>query len=513
MYSIIPQPQHMVTLPQQFSCDCRSLTIVASPELAPKAQMLAQNIQSILGHRPALTTSPSGGKVIMSLDAGIEHAEGYRLRIDTTGIYLSGKTPAGVFYAGQTLRQILLQAQRQSQGQMLRLAGVEISDQPRFAWRGLMLDVSRHFFPADQVCRLLDIMALHKLNSFHWHLTDDQGWRLPVAQYPRLTEVGAWREETILGHDQDRPRLYDHQRYGGHYTAQDIRQVVAHAAALHINIVPEIDMPGHMQAAIAAYPHLGNGLGPIGVRCHWGISHHILNPQPETVQFMQNVLAEVLQLFPGCFIHIGGDEAHKHEWSESRAVQQRMANLGLENERQLQSWFIGQMAKFLLDHGRRLIGWDEISEGGLPPDCAIMCWRNLQAAVAAASDGASVVMAPTDNTYFDYYQAGPEGQPPAIGGMLTLDKVYSFEPIPKGFAPQFHHHILGGQGQLWTEYIGSLEKLQYMAFPRACALAEVLWSPAETRNYQQFLQRLGEHRPLLDQQQVSYGPIPAPAKA
>ncbi|MEI8196742.1 MAG: family 20 glycosylhydrolase, partial [Phycisphaerae bacterium] len=391
----------------------------------------------------------------------------------------------------------------------LVLPGMIIDDYPRFAWRGLMLDVSRHFFTAEQVCRFLDLMALHKFNIFHWHLTDDQGWRLPVERYPRLTEIGAWRTDTLIGHNETRPRHYDQKRYGGHYTRQDIQRVVAHAASLHLTVVPEIDMPGHMQAAIAAYPELGNDMGPVAVRCHWGISHHILNPQESTVQFMQNVLREVMELFPGKFIHVGGDEAHKHEWTESRAAQQRMIELGLKNEAEMQSWFIGRMAKFLAEQGRHLIGWDEILEGGLPPGCAVMSWRGVEGGVKAAGANCDVVMTPQSHTYFDYYQAGPENQPLAIGGMTTVEKVYCFDPIPSGLAAEHHHHVLGGQGQLWSEYIGDMDYLEYMAFPRACALAETLWSQAASRDWNGFLTRLHQHRWLLDRYQVRYGPIPS----
>jgi len=294
----------------------------------------------------------------------------------------------------------------------------------------------------------------------------------------------------------------------GFYTTADIQRVVAHAAKLHITVVPEIDMPGHMQAAIAAYPHLGNLGWPIEVRRHWGVSTHILNPFPATIQFMKDVLAEVAELFPGPFVHIGGDEALKQQWSESKPVQLRMAELGLAGEDQLQSWFIGQMAELLASRGKRLLGWDEITEGGTPANAVVVGWRGTEHAIKAAIAGHDVIMAPMSHTYFDHYQADPKTQPLAIGGFTTVQKAYEFDPVPPELAAGHHHRVLGGQGQLWAEYIATFDYLTYMAFPRACALAEALWLDGSQKNWPDFLSRLQQHKHLLLSRVNRIGPIP-----
>lgn len=506
MLALIPQPAHVTLLPGDLSLAPRA-RIAAPPTLRHEARVLAHRLTGAPVRPRRAAGTPA---VELLLDPAIAHDEGYRLRITSAGITLAGATPAGVFRGIQTLSQLIHHERASaSTGADTRLPCCLIEDQPRFRWRGLMMDVSRHFFSADQVCRMLDLMAMHKLNVFHWHLTDDQGWRFPVRRFPRLARVGGKRTCSLVGHERDRPRRYDDQPHEGRYTRADITRVVAHAAKLHITVVPEIDMPGHMQAAIAAYPHLGCTHDDIHVRCHWGISQHILNPSDRTVAFMQGVLDELADLFPGPFVHLGGDEALKYEWCESRDVQDRMAELGVADEAQLQTWFLQQMATFLARRGKRMIGWDEILEGGLPDQSAVMSWRGMDGGVAAAALGHDVVMTPGSHTYFDHYQAGPDDQPLAIGGMVTVEKVYGFDPLPPNMPPEHHRHVMGAQCQLWAEYIASDEHLEYMAFPRACALAEVLWSPTEARDWRGFVGRLGQHRSLLDAQGVRYGPMPA----
>ncbi|MBS3764872.1 MAG: family 20 glycosylhydrolase, partial [Planctomycetes bacterium] len=376
---------------------------------------------------------------------------------------------------------------------------VSIESRPRFRWRGLHLDVSRHFFGVDAVCRYIDLLAMHGFNVFHWHLTDDQGWRIEIKKHPRLTDVGSQRPYTLVGHESARPRHYDDESYGGFYSQEEVRRIVQYAAKRRVNIVPEIDMPGHMQAAIAAYPELGNTAMTLTPRCHWGISQHILNPQPSTVRFMQEVLEEVTDLFGWRFIHVGGDEAVKVEWSESRGAQERMSELKLASEAQMQSWFISQMDQFLTERGRRLIGWDEILQGGLAPGAAVMSWRGIDGGIEAARQGHDVVMCPNNSTYFDHYQAEPvEEEPLAIGGLTALRDVYEYEPIPDEMTDAEASHVLGSQGQLWTEYIENLEKLEYMAYPRACALAEVTWTESSRKSWGDFQSRLDVHRERLD---------------
>jgi len=333
----------------------------------------------------------------------------------------------------------------------------------------------------------------------------DQGWRIEIRKYPRLTEVGAWRKETLVGHLGSEPQQYDGRPHGGYYTQDDIREIVRYAADRHINVLPEIEMPGHARAAISAYPELGcNPEQRLEPWTRWGVCPDIFVPTDQTVAFLQDVLTEVLELFPSKFIHIGGDEAIKDRWKASAVVQQRIRQLGLKDEHEMQSWFIRRMDAFLTERGRRLIGWDEILEGGLAPGAAVMSWRGEAGGIAAARAGHDVVMAPTTHTYLDYYQAPPEKEPLAIGGMLTLETVYAWEPVPKELTAEQRKHVLGGQGQLWAEYLPSARHVQYMAFPRAAALAEVLWSPPERRQYQDFLDRLRPHLRRLDVMDINH---------
>jgi hexosaminidase len=443
-------------------------------------------------------------------DTGLP-AEGYRLRVDGEGVRIEAGDAAGLHYGCRTLLQLLPDELFAGgwPGGAWRLPQLRIEDAPRFRWRGAMLDLSRHFQPLPFVERFIDLLAQHKLNTLHLHLTDDQGWRLEIARYPRLTEVGAWRPRTLIGHDRDRPRRYDDTPHGGFYTQAEIRGLVAYAAERHITLVPEIDMPGHMQAAIAAYPELGSTGLRLTPRCHWGISQHILNPEPATMDFLQGVLDEVIDLFPGPYIHLGGDEAVKHEWEEGRSAQLRMAALGLTDEEALQGWFMAQMAETVRAAGRRPLGWDEILDGGLPPDAVVMSWRGVEGALRAASLGHDSVVTPTSHTYFDYYQTEDVGtEPLAIGGHLPLERVYAFDPVPAELPPEQAHHILGSQGQLWSEYLPTGESVERMAFPRLCALAEVLWS-AERDGLDPFLDRLGRHLPRLERQGVAYRPLDA----
>jgi hexosaminidase len=437
-------------------------------------------------------------------DPSIKHAEGYRLKVGSDGITIHARGGAGFFYAAQTVKQ-LMPASEFGDGELpftVPIPFVEIEDEPRFAWRGLMLDTARHFRPKTEIMKLLDVMALHKFNSFHWHLTDDQGWRIQIKRYPRLTEIGSNRKETMAGAWSE--KRSDGKPYGGFYTQADIKQVVAYAAERHINVVPEIEMPGHAQAAVAAYPELGNTKEKVDVRTIWGISDNVFNPEESTIQFLQNVLTEVLELFPSKFIHIGGDECPKKEWKESARAQELIKQRGLKNEEELQSWFVRQMDTWLAARGRRLIGWDEILEGGLAPGATVMNWRGVEHAVQAVREGHDVVMSPTSFAYFDYYQGPSKSEPLAIGGFLPLEKVYSFEPIPDGLSAEEAKHILGGQGNIWTEYIPSARKMQYMAFPRASALAEVLWTPKSARNWDDFSARLPFHLDRLTAMDVNF---------
>jgi hexosaminidase len=387
---------------------------------------------------------------------------------------------------------------------------VHVEDAPRFAWRGAHLDAGRHFMPKEFVKKYVDLLARHKMNRFHWHLTEDQGWRLEIRKYPRLTQVGACREQTQVGLHQSDParRVFNGTRHCGFYTQEDVREVVAYAAERMVTVVPEVEMPGHSQAAVFAYPQLSSSPDTApnpGVLQVWGVSPYIINPTDANVAFMQDVLAEVLELFPSPWIHIGGDEAIKDQWKTNPAIQARITALGLKDEHELQSWFIRQMDGFLTQRGRRLIGWDEILEGGLAENATVMSWRGMAGGIAAAKAGHDVVMAPGTHTYLDHYQSQDRAREPlAIGGFTNLEKVYSFEPVPPELSPAEGKHVLGAQGQLWTEYIPTPKHLEYMAYPRLVALSEVVWSPAARRSWPDFQQRLPRHLARLDALDVNY---------
>ena len=435
--------------------------------------------------------------------------EGYLLDVRPSGITIRAHGAAGLFYAVQTLRQLLPAAifrEAPVEGVEWSVPAVSIEDYPRFQWRGGHLDVARHFMPKEFVKKYIDLLALHKMNVFHWHLTEDQGWRLEIKQYPKLTEVGAWRRETLVGRPQPNSApTFDGKRHGGFYTQDDAREIVAYARARHVTVVPEIEMPGHAIAAIAAYPELGVTGEPMEVAKTWGVFSDILNADPSTVRFMQNVLSEVLAIFPGRYIHIGGDEADKAKWKASDRIQARIRELKLKDEHELQSWFIRQMDDFLVARKRRLVGWDEILEGGLAENAVVMSWRGTKGGIAAARAGHDVIMAPTSNTYLDYYQSKEQANEPlAIGGFVPLETVYAFEPVPAELEPQFVKHVLGAQGQLWTEYMPQPKQVEYMAFPRMSALAEVVWTPKERRDYAGFLVRLAAHLERLRALDVNY---------
>jgi hexosaminidase len=435
---------------------------------------------------PGTSTAP-----VTLIETDAYGAEGYRLEVLPETVTVAG-TKAGQFYARQTLRQL-----RQPDGS---LPGCRITDAPRFAWRGLMLDVSRHFFTVAEIKHFLDVMAAHKLNVFHWHLVDDHGWRIEIKKYPRLTEIGAWRDGIGFGLDPGASRNYRPDgRYGGFYTPADIRDVVAYAGDRHITVVPEIEMPGHSAAALAAYPEYSCAGTASPVPTHGGIYRGVYCAgKEETFAFLENILAEVIALFSSPFIHIGGDEVPKDHWQQCPRCQARH----LDPEA-LQSYFIQRIEEFLNAQGRRLIGWDEILEGGLAPNATVMSWRGINGGVAAATAGHDVVMTPNTHCYFDYYQL-KTGQPKAIGGYVPWDKVYEFEPIAAEIPADKHRHVLGGGANLWTEYIPNYGHLQFMAWPRACALAEVLWSPRERRELTDFHARLKAHTKFLDSLGVLY---------
>lgn len=510
--AVIPQPLRMELREGAFLLRADT-TIVTDAASEPTAHLLAEWLEPATGWR--LRVARGGRAADNSIHLALDEQaaplgeEGYRLEATPQGVTIRALRPAGVFYGVQTLRQLLpaaIFAPRRQSGAAWEIPAVWIEDAPRFRWRGMHLDVSRHFLPKAFVLKFIDLLALHKLNTFHWHLTDDQGWRIEIHKHPRLTGVGAWRRETRLGHERHK-RGFDGVPHGGFYTQEEIRAVVAYARRRFVTIVPEIEMPGHAQAAIAAYPELGNTGQRLEVWTQFGVSRNIFNPSEKTIRFLQDVLHEVLELFPGPFIHIGGDEALKDQWKASPAAQARIRELGLKDEHELQSYFIRRMEEYLRARGRRLVGWDEILDGGLPPGATVMSWRGTAGGIAAARGGHDVVMAPDSHTYFDHYQSQEPGEPLAIGGFLPLEKVYEFEPIPAELTPQEAQHILGAQAQLWTEYLKGPGHVEYMAFPRLLALAEVVWSARERKDLAGFLARVAVHEQRLAGLGVNFKPL------
>jgi hexosaminidase len=511
--ALIPLPQKMECREGVFQLQpkTRILTDVPANETG---QYLAEWLSKATGYDLKVGRStkaqPTKGAILLTTkDAKPElGAEGYELTVAPDSVVVRASKGAGLFYGAQSLLELLppeVFAAKPVAGVDWKIPCVQIEDQPRFKWRGFMLDVARHFFTKDDVKQLLDVLALHKINKLHLHLTDDQGWRIEIKKYPRLTEVSAWRDEAGFGLDPKLSTAYGPDgRYGGFYTQDDIRELVAYARGKHITIVPEIEMPGHSCAALSAYPELSCTGGPYTPNTKGGIfAGAYCAGKDETFEFLQNVLAEVRQLFPGQYIHIGGDEVPKDNWKKCPRCQARIKAEGLKNEHELQSYFIRRIEKFINAQGRNLIGWSEIREGGLAQNAVVMDW--IGGAVEAASAGHDVVMSPTKFCYLDYYQSTNHAtEPKAIGNYLPLSKVYSFEPLPETLDPQNKPHILGGQGNLWTEYVPNFKHAQFMAFPRMCALAEVTWSPQASRNWEDFTRRLQTQFQRFDQLGVNY---------
>ena len=442
---------------------------------------------------PVRTDAADGAAIVFATDAtGDTGSEGYVLDIAQDGIRIAAREPAGLFYGGVSLWQLL------TAGESLpaTLPAVRIQDRPRFAWRGFMLDSARHMQSVEEIKRLLDQMARHKLNTFHWHLTDDQGWRLQIRKYPKLTEIGAWRTPAgRAGQGADGKPV----RYGGFYTQVQAREIVDYAAQLHITVVPEIELPGHAQAAIAAYPRLGATGKTPPVSPDWGVHTWLYNVDDGTFAFLEDVLTEVMAIFPGTYIHIGGDEADKYQWQHSPQVQAKRRELGLKDDMALQSWFVKRIEKFLVAHDRRLIGWDEILEGGLPPEATVMSWRGMKGAVEAAKQGHDVVSTPSDLVYLNRMQSEEADEPPGHDYPTPLKAVYGFEPVPPELDAAQARHVLGAQGNLWTEHVRTEARVEHMAFPRLSALAEVAWSPKAARDYEGFLQRLAPQMRRFEQ--------------
>lgn len=502
--SIIPRPVSIETHSGYFNLSGNTAITWNNIEDSGAVEIFNQNLQqrfSFVVSASAHTGQSSNVIRLQRTDAADFPAEGYRLTVSEEAVTISAGSGAGIFYALQSLLQWCPAAATDDH---VLISQVTVTDYPRYSWRGLHLDVARHFFSVAEVKQYLDYLATYKFNTFHWHLTDDQGWRIEIKKFPRLTEIGAWRNGTLIGHYSEEPQ-FDTVRYGGYYTQDEIRAVIAYAKKRFITIVPEIEMPGHVKALLAAYPELACSGNSFEVGKNWGVYNDVLCPTEHTISFMKDVLQEVINLFPSAYIHIGGDECPKEQWKKSAYCQELIHRLGLKDEEALQGYFTQQMASFVNQQGRKIIGWDEILQEGLTKGAAVMNWRGMEDGIKAANMNYEVVMSPTDFCYFNYYQSSNANEPLAIGGFLPLEKVYAFEPTPPALSASNQRFIIGGQANMWTEYIGSLSKLQYMLFPRICAMSEVLWSQKENRNYPDFIARLTTHQfSLFNRLNINY---------
>ena len=498
VYSIIPKP--VVQEPSE-----GFLTFSKNPNIFLSDSSLLNVATQLCSFGSPLTSfslsDESHADIAFHMIPSMEPEEKYTLTIKNNGVHIASGSEKGLFYGVQSLKQLLMS---NSTKQQIKSPYVYIEDEPRFSYRGMHLDVARHMFPLEFIKKYLDLMAFHKYNTFHWHLTEDQGWRIEIKKYPKLQSIAAYRDETMDGHYSDVPRTFDGQKYGGYYTQEEIKEIIAYAAERYIEVIPEIEMPGHSLAALSAYPELACTPGPFKSATTWGVFEDVYCPKEETFTFLEGVLDEVMDLFPSDYIHIGGDECPKTRWKESDFCQKLIRDLQLKDEHELQSYFIQRMEKYVNENGKRIIGWDEILEGGLAPKATVMSWRGMQGGIEAAEAGHDVIMSPTTHCYFDYYQSKAEDEPLAIGGYLPLEKVYGFDPVPEELSEENKRYVLGAQCNLWTEYIRTPEKAEYMTYPRACALAEVNWSVPDARSYEEFTHRLTHHLDRLKKLDVNF---------
>jgi len=496
--ALIPLPVEIKQTGDQFQLNSSTRITCSDSSLFKNAALLNLYISNVTGQSLRLSTLLSRENFIsLQIDPLIvAHSEGYQLLVQNNHIEITAHDTGGIIYGIETLRQ-LWNAQKNN---TLTIAGCFISDYPRFAYRGMALDVGRHLFPTAFIKKYIDLLALYKFNTFHWHLTEDQGWRVEIKQYPKLQSVAARRNETLIGHKKELPHRYDGKKYGGYYKQEEIKEIVQYAAQRNISIIPEIEMPGHALAALSAYPSLGCTGGPYKAATFWGIFDDVYCAgNDSTFVFLQNVLDEVMELFPSKYIHIGGDECPKTRWKVCPKCQRRMKELNLKDEHALQSYFIQRIEKYINNKGRNIIGWDEILEGGLAPNATVMSWRGEEGGIAAAQQKHNVVMTPESHLYFDYYQSLYTEEPLAAGGYTPLNKVYSYEPAGDKVSTDVKQYINGIEGQAWSEYYTDAAQAEYMIFPRALALAEIAWTPSSLRDYPGFLQRLRSQQKLLQQ--------------
>lgn len=507
-YEVIPLPQEIKITTGSFVLNDRTSIVYPkdNKEMQQNANLLAKYIHQMSGKKLKVIDEPvTSNAIILATGLNADNAEAYQLKVTQDNVTITGTSEAGTFYGIQTLRKSLPITNKGD----ISLPAAEINDYPRFSYRGVHLDVSRHFFPADSVKRFIDMMALHNINRLHWHLTDDQGWRIEIKKRPELTTIGSKRSETVIGHNSGE---YDGIPYSGFYTQDEAREIVKHAQERHITVIPEIDLPGHMQAALAAYPELGCTGGPYEVWKMWGVSEDVLCVgNDKTLTFIEDVLNEIIDIFPSEYIHVGGDECPKVRWEKCPKCQARIKAEGIKGDKKhsaeeyLQSYVISRMEKFVESKGRHIIGWDEILEGGLAPNATVMSWRGMDGGIEAAKQKHNVVMTPNTYVYLDYYQsADTDLEPDAIGGYLPLEKVYSFEPTA-GISPEDQKYVIGAQANLWTEYIPTFSQVEYMIMPRIDAVADIQWSDPSKKDYQTFLPRVARMTQLYDRLGYNYG--------
>lgn len=506
--SIIPQPVSISVQEGHFTIDKQTTIRYAAThaELKAAANFLSARIEDLSGIRLAFNVRNAKSIELAIVSEQELGNEGYKLQVTPSAITIRANKKEGIVYGIQSLLQTLPAIRTNA---LLQVPQMQVKDYPRFSWRGMHLDVSRHFFSPEFIKQYIDLMAAYKLNTFHWHLVDDPGWRMEIKKYPKLTQVGAWRVDYLDRAWGERPQAKEGEAatYGGYYTQEQLKEMVAYAALRNVTIVPEIEMPGHVASAIASYPDLGcSGQPqlPMTGGNYTGMSSNYCAGKEEVFAFLQDVLTEVIEVFPSTYIHVGGDEVDKTPWKKCARCQARMKQEGLKNEEELQSYFIKRIEKFLISKKRKLIGWDEILEGGLAPGATVMSWRGESGGIQAARMNHPVVMTPGSPLYFDHYQAGPEGEPIAIGGMNTLKKVYDYDPIPKELEGKVARNVLGAQANVWTEFITTARQAEYMVLPRMLALAEVVWSPKVARDWNSFNQRLQSHFRSFDQRGLDY---------
>jgi hexosaminidase len=480
-HGIIPAPNFM-------QIDTQEVSSITEVKVFIPENHKSDYFTSLLSieNKSSIASDEKSANTIVKIDTSLAE-DSYQLNVEKDKINILASDKASLQYAIVSLSQMISLG-----GFPLPIA--EIKDSPKFKYRGMHLDVARHFFGVDDVKKYLDYMAYYKFNQFHWHLTEDQGWRIEIKKYPKLQEIAAFRKETLIGHYSDQPHQFDGQKYGGFYTQEEVKEIVSYATDRNINVIPEIEMPGHAQAALAAYPELGCGKGPYEVATKWGVFEDVFCPTENTFKFLEDVIDEVITLFPGKYIHIGGDECPKTAWEKSDFCQKLMKEKGIKDEHGLQSYFITRMEKYINGKGKQIIGWDEILEGGLAPNATVMSWRGIEGGLEAARSDHDVVMTPGTHCYFDHYQSEAADEPLAIGGYTDVEKVYDWNPIPEELEDDKKKYILGGQANLWSEYLPKFSDVEYMAFSRGMAMAEALWS--DKKDYPDFIERFDKHVPF-----------------